>query len=395
MTGEDPNVPSLTDHFSLVTGGPFYRTLRRIGLFDPHDEVRRGVVWLAVTWLPLLGLSIASGTAWGSKVKIPLLYDFSIYGRFLVALPLLIAAEAFIDPFARRVVLAFNSSGIITQTDLPAYHRAVEKIVRWRDSGWVELILLLLAGMPFFLLAADYEWVSNGVSAWHGSTSVGISLAGWWFTFVSSPLLRFLMLRWLWKYILWCVLLRRVSKLNLYLLPTHPDRAGGLGFLIFAQQQFGILAAALGAVLAGQFANEIAYFGEKIGALKAPMTAFIIISVFLILLPLTLFSLKLFEVRRDGLVRYSLVARGITSAFDIKYARKSGNPPESMMGTQDPSSLIDYISTYDAIRQTQVIPINKRAILYIATFAAAPFAPVWFFATPVDRVIAEILKRLI
>lgn len=366
-----------------------------MGLFDPHSEVRRGVIWLGVTWLPLLVLSIASGTAWGSKVRIPLLYDFSIYGRFLVALPLLIAAEAFIDPFIRRVVFAFNSSGIITQTDLPSYHRTIEKIVRWRDSGWVELILLLLAGTPFFLLAADYEWVSDRVSAWHGTTSEGFSLAGWWFTFVSSPLLRFLMLRWLWKYALWCVLLRRVSQLKLNLLATHPDRAGGLGFLLFAQQQFGILAAALGAVLAGQFGNEIAHFGAKIGVLKAPMTAFIIISVVIIVLPLTLFSLKLFEVRRDGLVRYSLVARGITSAFDIKYARRGGAPSESMMGTQDPSSLIDYISTYDAIRQTQVILISKRAIIYIATFAAAPFAPVWFFATPVDRVIAEILKRLI
>ena len=397
MTGRSSNGQdsSLADSSSLVTGGPFYRVVRGMGLSERRRTSTRVALWLLLTWLPLLLLCMAEGTAWGSKVRIPLIYDYSIYGRFLVALPLLIAAEVFIDPFIGRVLSTFNSSGIIREGDLPAYRVAVKKIARLRDSGLIELLLAGAAFFPFFLFAADYEWVSNRVSAWHGTTSTGLSPAGWWFVLVSSPFLRFLMFRWLWRYALWAYLLRLVSKLNLALLPTHPDRLGGLGFLLFAQQQFAILAAALGSVLAGQFANEIAHFGVAVSEVRGAAGIFIAISVLVILLPLTFFSVRLFEARRDGLIRYSVVARGVTRRFDDKWVEKPESPPGEMIGAQDPSSLIDYISSYDVIHATHVIPISRRAVLYIAAYAAAPFAVVWLLYTPLDETIKEIVKRLL
>lgn len=183
---------SIADNFSLVIGGPFYKMLWRIHLVDEHVAHIKGrtAAFLVLTWLPLLILSIVGGTAFGNKVKMPLLHDFSIYGRFLVALPLLILAEAVIDPFIRQVVSTFNSSGIIKENDLPAYHAALGKIARLRDSALCELILGCLAFLPLYLFA-DYEWVSNQVSAWHGTVSGGLSMAGWWFVFVSSPAIRF------------------------------------------------------------------------------------------------------------------------------------------------------------------------------------------------------------
>jgi hypothetical protein len=363
-----------------------------MGLFKPRRT--RVVIWWTFTWLPLLALCIAHGTAWGTRVHVPLLHDYSIYGRFLVALPLLIAADVLIDPFIRRVVATFNS-GVIKEDDLPAFRASLERIARLRSSGLVELLLALLAFFPFFLFAADYEWVSSRFSTWHGTTSGGLSAAGWWFAFVSSPFLRFLMFRWVWRYALWGYMLHRVSRMKLALLPTHPDRMGGLGFLLFAQQQFAILAAALGSVLAGQFANEITHFGVALSEVRAPTAVFVTLADLVILFPLTLFSYRLFEMRRDGLVRYSVVARGVTSRFEDKWVTTPEAPPGEMIGTQDASTLIDYISSYDVIQATHVVPITRRSVLYIAAYAAAPFAVVWFLATPVDQMIGEILKRLL
>jgi hypothetical protein len=323
-----------------------------------------------------------------------LLHDYSIAGRFLIALPLLLLADAVIDPFIRRVVATFTSSGIIKENDLPAFHATLQKVNRLRDSGLAELILGLLAFFPLFMFSAPYEWVSTRFSTWHGTTTQGLSLAGWWFALISGPFLRFLMLRWVWRYGLWCYVLRYVSKLKLVLLPTHPDRLGGLGFLLFAQQQFGILAAALASVLAGQFANEITHFGVALGEVRAATGVFIAAAVVVILLPLTLFSFQLFEARREGLLRYSVVARGVTGAFEDKWIDTPQSAPSAMIGTQDPSSLIDYISSYDVIQQMRAIPINRRTVIYIAAYAAAPFGIVWFLATPVDQLITEILKRL-
>ncbi len=391
-TGHDS---SWTESSSLVNGGPFYQAMRRMGLAERRRILSRMVVWLILTWLPLVILCLAKGTAWGDKVEIPLFVDYSVYGRFLVALPLLIAAEAIIDPFIRRVVSTFNSSGVIREGDLPAYRTAILEIERFRDSKLVEFLLVIAAFFPFFLFAADYQWGFSRISTWHGTSSDGLSPAGWWFLLVSTPFLRFLMLRWLWRYGLWSYVLGRISRMNLALLATHPDRLAGLGFVVLAQQQFGILAAAMGSVLAGQFANEIIHFGLPPTEVRTETAVFIAIALLVIFLPLTLFSFKLFEARRDGLLRYGMLARGVTNRFDDKWVRTPESSPDAMIGTQDPSSLIDYISSYDVLHSTKVIPITRRAVLSVTAQAAAPFAVVWYLATPIDQLIVEVLKRLV
>jgi hypothetical protein len=335
------------------------------------------------------------GTAWGNKVQITLLHDFSVYARFLLALPILIAAEPIIDQVAQQASSTLNSSGIISEDELPAFHAGLALVMRLRNSHLVDTLLGVLSLLPYFLIFVDYQWLSNGVSTWHGSMQKGLTLAGWWFALVASPFLRFVMLEWLWRAVLWGLLLWKVSKLDLDLLPTHPDRLGGLGFLLHVQEQFGVLAMALGSVVAGQFANEIFHFGGTYKAMTASMGVFIALSVVIILFPLTFFSRQLFKARYEGLVRYSVAGRRVTHEFDVKWVRQVGTPPESMIGTQDPSSLIDYISSYDVISKTHLVPITRHAVMYIGTLAAAPFALVWLLATPLERVVEEIIKRIL
>ena len=49
---------------------------------------------------------------------------------------------------------------------------------------------------------------------------------------------RFLLLRWLGQLVLSCFFLWRVSRLELRLVPTHPDRADGLGYLELVHTEF-------------------------------------------------------------------------------------------------------------------------------------------------------------
>jgi hypothetical protein len=344
--------------------------------------------------VPLAGLSALQGALLGHKVRLPLLYDFSIYGRFFVALPLLIIAEIAIDPWIRRVVTTFNTSGIIRSADLPLYHSTLARVLRLRDSGMAELFLFLLASMPVFMLD-DEEWITSGLTTWHGTSSEGLSGAGWWFALVSSPVLRFLLFRWLWRYLLWSILLFRVMKFDLNLMPTHPDLMGGLGFVLNAQRHFGILFAAMGGIIAGQYGNSIAYFGEPLAATKVPMVMFVVIALIVVLCPLTLLTPKLVEVRRSGLSRYSQVARKLTESFDAKWARDAAATQESMLASPDPSSLSDYVSAYNVIRDIKVFPINKQLVLQVAAQAGTPLLIVWIVATPVEQIIVGLLKRLV
>jgi hypothetical protein len=54
---------------------------------------------------------------------------------------------------------------------------------------------------------------------------------GYWLAAVSLPIFQFILLRWYVRFFIWFQFLWRISKLDLRLLPAHPDRAGGLGFL--------------------------------------------------------------------------------------------------------------------------------------------------------------------
>jgi hypothetical protein len=387
--------PALVDRFSLVIGGPFYDMLRRMKLVEPAPNVRgRIAVLILLTWVPLGILSGLQGVLFGKIVRLPLLYDFSIYGRFFLGLPLLIIAEIVIDPWTRRVVETFDKSGIIPSAEIPKYHSILGKIMRLRNSALAEFVVFLVSSLPLYILD-DREWVSRGLTTWHGTLSGGFTAAGWWFVFISSPIVRFLLLRWLWRYCLWGLLLFRVMKLDLNLMPTHPDLLGGLGFVLNAQRQFGILFAALGGFLAGQYGNSIAYFAVPLSTTKVPMAVFVVMAVILVLCPMLFLTPKLIELQREGLSRYSQVARNLTEAFDAKWTRDAYTSGESMLGNPDPSSLIDYVGSYQVVRDLKVVPINKQLVLQVAAQAGSPLALVWIVATPLENIIAGILKMMV
>jgi hypothetical protein len=238
------NQPEIADSavrdLSLVLGGPLYDFLLRFGIvrLALPNVVRRIVGLVALTWLPLLFLSLKDGLAFGNQVKIPFLYDFSIYGRFLIGLPLLLLAEIVIDPAIRQAVGEFLNAGLVPDEERPEFDRVLERTQLLRDSWVPEGTILALAFFPVFLF--QHEWAAGAISSWH-TTSAGLTAAAMWFAVFSTPVLRFLIYRWVFRYVVWALLLWRISQLHLILPPTHPDPAAGLNFLGLAQKRFGIL----------------------------------------------------------------------------------------------------------------------------------------------------------
>ena len=97
------------------------------------------------------------------------------------------------------------------------------EVVRLRDSGAAEIVCLVLA------IALDLEgspFARRGNSSWAVQVADGaarLTLAGWWTELVSLPLFYFLLLRGLWRYLIWAWLLSRLASLELRLVATHPD----------------------------------------------------------------------------------------------------------------------------------------------------------------------------
>lgn len=232
---EQETADSAVHQFSIVMGGPIYDFLLRHGYlrFELPNLVRRILLLVSLTWLPLLLLSLIDGAAFGHRVTIPFLADLSMYGRFVVGLPLLLIAEVIIDPSIRTVVGEFLDERLVSDEELPEFEAVLAKARKLRDSWIPEVILLVLAFFPVFLF--QHEFAIGAVSSWH-TRGRGLTAAGWWYALFSTPLLRFVIYRWLFRYFVWSLLLWRIGRLRLSLVPTHPDHAAGLNFLGIAQK---------------------------------------------------------------------------------------------------------------------------------------------------------------
>src|SRR5688572_16307610 len=252
-----PHVKGDSDEtdFSLVLGGPLYQLLIRARLARPPLELlhRRLIVIPLFAWLPLLVLSALEGHAIGG-VAVPFLEDVEAYARFLVAVPLLLIAEVLVHRRLRELVHEFLDNGIIRADAVPRYLALIERAKRRRNSMATELAII-----AFVFLIGPWAWrhgIALQIDTWYAIGGAP-TLAGKWFSYVSSPIFQFLLLRWLFRLALWWRFLWQVSRLPLDLKPLHPDRAGGLGFLSRSLAAFLPVMIAQGAVVSGLILSRV------------------------------------------------------------------------------------------------------------------------------------------
>jgi hypothetical protein len=220
--------------FSLVQGGPLFQFFVRTRLSTTAlGWLKRRVIVLSIlTWLPLLLLTMLSGQALDGGLKIPFLYDLEAHIRFLLSLPLLLLTELIVHRKLLPLVWHFIDRSIVTAATRPRFEAHIASALRLRNSMLIEIALLafvLSIGHSFW-----FEQATVHVSTWYAaeaSSKLQLSPAGYWFVYFSLPLYQFLVFRWLFRIFIWTRFLWQVSRLDLRLLPTHPDGAAGLGFL--------------------------------------------------------------------------------------------------------------------------------------------------------------------
>src|SRR3954454_22095819 len=241
--------PAPSGDFSLVLGGPLYQLWQRTHLCgDALDLTRRRIIVLTVlAWVPLLVLSALQGHALRG-VPLPFFYDVELHTRLLLAMPLLILAELGVHRRLRSTVEQFVERGLIPDSQRTSFDWALSSAMRLRNSVWVEAVLFVLV----YVVGVGLLWrrqMALPVASWHGAIVDGIwrpSLAGWWLGLVSLPLFQFLLIRWYFRLFIWARFLWQVSRIDLNLMATHPDGAGGLGFLGTVGRTFALLLLAQG-----------------------------------------------------------------------------------------------------------------------------------------------------
>jgi hypothetical protein len=380
--------------FSVVLGGPLFQLVRRAHLSgDALELVRRRMVFIPlVAWLPLLVLSVLSGRAWGDAVAVPFLRDVEMHVRFLLALPLLIVAELVVHQRMRPVVRQFLERGLIAEASLARFEAAVASAARLRNSVVAELVLVALVAFVSVFLWPLYGALD--VSTWYAMPTDGgrrLLAAGWWFTCVSLPLFQFMLARWYFRIFVWIRFLWHVRGCRLTLVPTHPDRVGGLGFLSSTVLAFAPLLAAHGTLLSGTIAGRIFYEGATLPEFKVELVVVVAFLLLLVLGPLLLFTPHLAEARRIGLREYGTLAQRYVRAFDDKWLRGGAPPDEALVGSADIQSLADLGNSFEGLRSMRAVPFTRDAVVQLTVITLAPVAPLVLTMVPLE----ELLKRLL
>jgi hypothetical protein len=381
-----------TQDFSLVLGGPLSQFFRKTHLTGDDQELlhRRLITITLLAWLPMLLLAYIVSRG-GGTAQVSFLRDAEVQARFLVALPALIIAELIVHLRIRPVVRRFVERRIVRSEDLPRYEAAIDSAVRLRNSIPFELALIIAVytlGLWLWNSRVGMDsptWYAMPPGRWH------LTPAGYWYVFVAIPIGQFILLRWYFRLFIWYRFLWHVSRLNLHLVPTHPDHSAGLAFLGKSAYAFGPILFAQGAMLAGIVASRVLYRGESLVSFKLQIGAFVVFFVLAILGPLLMFTPRMAAAKRKGLADYGQVAQGYVDKFEEKWVL-STPADDDVLGSGDIQSLADLNNSYDIVRDMRAVPFGLQDISRLAIAAAAPLAPLLLTVFSADELIMRLVK---
>jgi hypothetical protein len=379
--------------FSVVLGGPLFQLLRKTRLEGDHLELlrRRLVFFFGITWLPLFLLAVINPFA-GSADRLSFLRDIEVHVRFLVGLPALIVAELLVHSRMLPVARRFVERRIILPKDLPRFYQAVESAFALRNSIPLEIGLLAavyIFGLWFWNSRFAIEssiWYAMPGGRWH------LTPAGFWYVFVSIPITQFILLRWYVRLFIWYRFLWQVSRIPLNLIPTHPDRSGGLAFLGAISYAFGPVLFGQGAMLAGLMASRVLYHGDSLLSFKLQAGGFVVFFVCVIFAPLIMFTPQMARSRGKGLAEYGLLAQRYVEGFQKKWIVDYGSNSEELLGTGDIQSLADLGNSYTVVNEMRLVPFGLQDMTRLAVATAAPMVPLLLLVWSPEEVITRIIK---
>lgn len=380
---------------ALFEHAPPMGVQRRLGLVRSGrlHVGRRACLVVLIAWMPIVLLTCAQVALFGGEGIPSLLEEVGVHARYLVAAPLLIYAEAQCGARLSATIRNFVETGLVPDERRAEFEAAVASTRRLLNSAAIEVAVIALAYLMTALAALQYSF--DQLPIWHKSFGIApsYSAAGWWHVLVSMPLLLALIFGWLWRVALWARLLWRIGRLDLRLIASHPDRAGGLGFVSHSLHAFSIVAFALAAIAAGRSAHFVLLGG----ALPTPNlffnAGFLASLLALLVAPLLVFSPILLRTWQRGTLEYGALAGRIGDAFEAKWLDRGGLD-RTALEKPDFSSTADLYSVASNVYAIRLAPVALRDLIALAVALLLPFLPLVFLAIPTDTIL-QTLKTLL
>ena len=388
---EDPSLG-----LALVRGDLPFRLQRRLGLIPPDGLglVRRAVFWSMLGWLPVVLWAWHVGRVLPGGAAEPLLAHFGIHARLLVAVPLLILAEGPANALTARLLPELVRSGIVPPSEVPAYRDVLAGVARLRDATlpWIVIVGIVLAfasASEVLHRAHEVEWAEG--TAPDGRPGFG----GLWYLWVGRSIFLALLLSWLWRLVLLTVLCRRIARLDLAIVPTHPDRSGGLGFLDRLATPFAPVVLAAGTVLASRWAHDAVYHGLAMQSVRIEMAAFIVACVLLFTLPLLAFAGPLKKAKKQALLDYGALVGRHGRLVHERWIEGKPLADDAVLEAPELGPVADTAALFGSVKAMRTVPIGKSTVLPLAAAAVLPLLAALAIQVPAKDLLLTLLKALV
>jgi len=363
-----PEVDS-DDAFSLFECDWLHRvySIMHVSKYARFHLFKRCAIVVILTWLPVAMLAPHGGFVGGGLVPTNFFADFAAYAQFLIAMPLFVLADPFIDSSTRLAARQFISCKIIRPENIAQLIRLNVQIKQLATSFWPDVVCIVIAyALSFAILVPEFG--SKPLPTWHVQNYAHwrtLSWAGGWEFAIALPLLNYTWLRFVWKILLWIFYLGKISRMRLDLHPTHADMTGGIGFVSTAQSRFAIF------ILAYGISNVAATVGYEITILHydlftlpvwGPLLGFTIGAPLLFLLPLFMFTGQLYRSKQRALAVYRQRVTEHSRQVETRWRAHTRAEESAPDEIRELTELNTLGSMFTRIENMRVIPFDMRSL---------------------------------
>jgi len=361
------------DQFLLARGGPFFELQRLLGLLRENSLHcgRRAILAILLAWgVPFL-LSGLQGTAFGAIGSGAFLAFLPGWARFFIAIGLFVLMEKSVEKKIRVQLRQLVRAPLLAPAAFPAAAQALTQALKRRDSAPVEtgcLVIALLASTALYFRFLQDDSLTWAVASAGGD--VALTPAGWWTVIVSSTLFWFLLLRWIWRIVVWARLLKALSNLDLRLVAHHPDGLGGVAFLGQSPNTFTLFVFAISWLPAALIAQDLMSGQMTVTTYGHIMAAWLVLILLFLCWPLLPLRKPLSKLKQETILSMSSQATRHHRAVERKAlgsnvvaadATEGGTPGEDVDVDKLYAASVK-MSTF-AVQRSSLIPVSFAAVL--------------------------------
>jgi hypothetical protein len=331
-------------------------------------------VALLLTWVPTIAIGIVVERVSGTRVT--LIHDVAVHVRLLIATPLLLCLDRVFPRTCTHAVDQLSSDEFIKPHDRERFEGIVER-TRHYCEWWIPEATLAVAAV----LVGAWTLVVN--APWSGTIlRSGLTPADWWYGLVGSPLFEFMLLRSLWRWGLWASFLVGISRIDLDLEPTHPDRRCGISFLRKPSVAYcALLLFAVSAVLSAGWSERF-----QLSTLASFIPFLLVFAAFAIAVafgPLVLFAFALHRTRLAASDELGGLAARNGRWFRQRWI---GSESGLVLDNTEVQSLAAIAQTYrETVKQVRLVLFEKKDLILLVAATLLPVVPTMLMRLPSDE----------